>query len=91
MHNKEYRELVKIKENTKFSQKTLLTPPLPMEKCYTQHPSFGVAFLPSRPRTTLNRIKPATESPKPETIAFLRQFARAFYNTGIAHSGIVLN
>ncbi len=27
MHNKEYRELVKIKENTKFSQKTLLTPP----------------------------------------------------------------
>lgn len=55
-----------------------LIPSMPMEKSFTLSPS-GVRFSACRPRPVLHKSTAEAMSPKPETLAFLKQFARAFY------------
>jgi len=51
---------------------------LPMDKSFTLSPG-GVRLNAHRPRHIMRKDMYIANSPKPETIAFLRQFARAFY------------
>lgn len=62
-----------------------------MEKSFTLSPC-GVRFNAYRPRPAHIKSMAATMSPKPETLAFLKQFARAFYpGTESRPLDIVLN
>ncbi len=71
--------------------KTNLIPFLPMDKSFTLS-IHGVRFNAYRPRPAIRRTLPGVSSPKPETIAFLKQFARAFYPGNDSRTlNIVLN
>ncbi len=62
-----------------------------MDKSFTLS-NHGVRFNAYRPRPAIRRTLPGVSSPKPETIAFLKQFARAFYPGNDSRTlNIVLN